>query len=71
MESMVAHRKYAVFTPDGYLKSIVFMDSKGMRFKQADFNHKHLEANPYVHIGYFHEENGVRLTLSRSEKNCI
>ena len=69
IESMVAHRKYAVFTEKGVLKSIVFMDKHDARYKQIDFTHSHDGANPHTHLGYVHKENGTRLKLSRTEKS--
>lgn len=63
-DSATPNRIYAIFeenNPDKRLKSFIFYNEQGRRYKQIDRDDHKINGkntNPHTHFGYVHNENG-------------
>ena len=73
MESQTKNRVYGVLSKNGkYMKSIVFINQNGKKYKQIDFGHTHKNLSTgHKHKGYIHEEHGSTGKLTRKERNIV
>ena len=74
-DSLTPNRIYAVTVGNGNnsrIKSIGFLDKNGKTYKQIDLIGSSADGPyPHVHLGYYHNENGYRTTLSKKEKRLV